>query len=61
LILPEIPSFDRPEHKMQDVENDDVILIEVGFVGARRESEDELEVCELVELDDQCGLKGASC
>ena len=43
---------------MQNVEHQDIELVELGFIGTRRQSEDKLKECKFVELDDQGGLRG---
>jgi len=53
LVLPQFPDLDRAEDEMQDVENNDVVLIELGLVCAGRERQDQLKVGELVELDNE--------
>jgi hypothetical protein len=42
---------------VQNVENDDVVLIQIALVRARSECQDELEVCELVQVHNERGLR----
>ena len=52
LILSEILRFDGSKYKMQDIEHQDIVSVEVGFVGAGCKGEDELKVSELAKLND---------
>lgn len=57
LILRQVSDFDGAENEMQDVEDDDVVLIQIALVRARSESQDELEVRELVQVHNERGLR----
>lgn len=58
LVFDQIPRPDRLEREVEDVEHEDVVLVELGLVGAGSERQDELEVCELAELDNEARLDG---
>jgi hypothetical protein len=50
--------MDRPKDEVQNVEDKDVELVEIRLVGTGRQSQDELEVGELLELHDEYRLDG---
>ena len=56
LILDEIPGTNSAKDQMQYIEDENIVLVEFRLVGARSQSQEELEVRELVELLNQIGL-----
>jgi hypothetical protein len=56
LVLDQVFWLDRPEDQVKDVQYEHVVIVEVGLIGAARYCEEELEVCQGVELEDESRL-----